>query len=93
MTIEKAIKGIEIYLSEKKRLAEGLKNEYVKWPDDRLSSLCNTLINAIETDIEFLILLKKQILPSKSDRVCSHPKNMRDKADSVWYCMNCNQDL
>ena len=24
---------------------------------------------------------------------CKHPNNMRDKADGVWYCMNCNLDL
>ena len=24
---------------------------------------------------------------------CKHPTNMRDKADGVWYCMNCNLDL
>ena len=24
---------------------------------------------------------------------CKHPKKMRDKADGVWYCMNCNMDL
>ena len=24
---------------------------------------------------------------------CKHLKNMRDKADGIWYCMNCNQDL
>jgi len=61
MTIEMALKGINICLDGKKRLVENLRTEYAKYPEDMITGLCNTLLDVLETDIEFLAQVKNQI--------------------------------
>jgi len=70
MTLKKALGGIEIYLRGKRWLTGMLKNEMAKYPEDKFSNLCQTLINSLETDIEFLTELQTQLESPK-------PKNKK----------------
>ena len=50
----------------------------------------------IDSDMRSISIGKADYLEkilSEIQPTCKHPKNMRDKADGIWYCMNCNQDL
>ena len=87
MTVQKALKIIELWIEQKK---SGIKKLEKEWDfTDDSHGMGKSLLNIDKTIIENLELLKKELIPN-----CKHPKKMRDKtANGQWYCMNCNFDL
>ncbi|MGY5147890.1 MAG: hypothetical protein ACW9W4_07825 [Candidatus Nitrosopumilus sp. bin_7KS] len=95
MSLEKILKGIDIYLEGKKQLVSGLENEIKFWSDDKISSLTSALIDSLQTDVQFLEVLQQKLLFQNNLKSnCKHPKKMRDRdPEGIWYCMNCNANL
>jgi len=90
MTVKKAIKILSWILDNKtKTVKEFYEPEILKAKSELGTDLSRTLLQATETDIHNLQVVKEQLVPD-----CKHPKKMRDKApNGDQYCMNCNMDL
>lgn len=67
-----------------------LKKLIKKWDDDAdLMSRCAKLQISVNDSYMKALRIIVNLLAAN----CKHPKKYRDKAGSVWYCMNCNSDL
>jgi len=84
MTVKKAIKILEWWITQREEQIGKLETEY-KFNDPEITKV---LFENEKTIIDNLKLIKKEIVPK-----CKHPKNMRDKCGGVAYCMDCNLDL
>ena len=90
MTVKKAIKILDYVIQRKSQIKEGFLDPKMSWNkgSDFVRSLSDQLAITTQNDIDLLNSIKSELVTN-----CKHPKNMKDKADGVWYCMNCNADL
>jgi len=88
MTVKKAIKILDWWISHKKQTMKHFKKDW-KFETDSISEVAKSLIQSDETTIYNLEKIKKELVPN-----CKHPKKMIDTlSDGQKYCMNCNLDL
>ena len=86
MTVQKAIKILDWWITQKHQAMETLQE---KWKNsDDSYGISKTLLDYDQVIVSNLESIKKELVPK-----CKHPKNMRDKIGNQWYCMNCNFDL
>ena len=86
MTVQKAIKILDWWINQKKQAMEQLQEKWIHSDDSY--GVEKTLLDSDRVVISNLEIIKKELVPD-----CKHPKNMRDRVGSQWYCMNCNFDL
>jgi len=91
MTLQKAIKIIDLLIAQEEKLAKGMTDPVKPWNqgNDGIQSLANTIAENMQAEILALAEIKRQIIPK-----CKHPKKMQDiDGNGNRYCMNCNWDL
>lgn len=91
MTIQKARKLVDWLLENDKKLRNDLLDPEKSWnkgKPDMIGELAGEFARIFERDCKVLQVIRKELGVK-----CKHPKKMRDKANGIWYCMNCNQDL
>lgn len=87
MTIKKAIKILDWWITQKKQGIEKLKKEWEFSNDTH--GMGKLLLDTDRTIISNLETIKKELIPK-----CKHPKKMQDvDSNGNRYCMNCNWDL
>ena len=82
---------MEWLLEHNKTLRNDLQNPVMCWntnKPDMISELAVAFADIFERDYKVVTAIRNELIVK-----CKHPKNMRDKADGIWYCMNCNTDL
>lgn len=94
MTVAKAIKGLDIFITNREGMKEQLK-DFSDLKSDLGRQLAQVIDEFIGNEIEFLRAIKRQLLPEqkRTKIVCRHPKKMHDTADGQKYCMGCNANL
>lgn len=91
MTIQKAIKILNILIEQETILKKGMTDTQKSWNQDFdcLRDLAKSLANNKENEIMALQAIRSQIIPK-----CKHHKNMQDRdSNGNLYCMECNWDL
>lgn len=91
MTVQKAIKIIDLLIEQQKKLATGMIDPQKPWNQEFgcLKDLADTMAMNLQNQTQALQIVKDQIIPK-----CKHPKKMQDKdSNGNLYCMNCNWDL
>jgi hypothetical protein len=89
MTLAKAIKLLDYYLSEKTKHHEGILSLERSFSQKDPFELAQLLRQNLESELVILKMLRAQIVPK-----CKHLKKYQDKMkNGTLYCMNCNMDL
>jgi len=91
MTVKNALKILDGYYEQKANLKNGLEDPTKVWNIgyDLMTQVAKMIADSIDTDLNILNDIKKQIQPK-----CKHPKKFHDKGpDGNLYCMGCNLDL
>ena len=87
MTVKKAIRIIDWWISQKKEAMDTMKKKWAS--SDDMYGIEETLLHVDKTIVANLETIRRELVPN-----CKHPKKMRDRtADGQSYCMNCNFDL
>ncbi len=89
MTIKKAIKILDWWISHKNQGMEELKTKWNYQEYDDAMGVAKTIFDMDKTILHNLEKIRSELVPN-----CIHPQKMRDRApDGQWYCMACNLDL
>ena len=87
MSVKKAIKILDWWITQKKHGIEKLQDEW-KNSDDNYD-IEKTLLSVDKTIIANLETIRNELIP-----YCKHPTNIQDRDPTGHrYCMNCNLDL
>lgn len=87
MTIKKAIKILDWWITQKTQGMEKLQKEWVFSNDTH--GMGKILLDVDKTLIANLESVRKELIPN-----CNHPKDMQDvDSNGNRYCMDCNWDL
>lgn len=98
MSVKKAIQDLDLLIKNKKYIKSGVLDLLCKWDKDNediVSRDARLLVRSLQSDLDWLHGIKKQLLPEqhRTKIVCTHPIEDHDICDNQKYCMNCNQDL
>jgi|APSaa5957512535_1039671.scaffolds.fasta_scaffold05394_4 hypothetical protein len=89
MTVTKAIKLLDYFLSEKTRHHEEIYSLERSFSQKDPFEIAQLIRKNLESELVILKMLRIQIMPK-----CKHPKKYQDKMkNGTLYCMNCNMDL
>lgn len=91
MTLQKAIKILDLLIEQQQILATGMTDPGKPWNQDFdcLKDMAKSLSENLQHQTMTLQAVKDQIIPK-----CKHPKKMQDRdSNGNLYCMNCNWDL
>ncbi len=89
MTVKKAIKILDWWISHKNQGMEELKTKWNYQEYDDAMGVAKTIFYMDKTILHNLEKIRSELVPN-----CIHPQKMRDRApDGQWYCMACNLDL
>ena len=87
MTVKKAIKILDWWIDQRKKVMEEFKNNWDYKTD--VEDVAKVLLRSDETVISNLEKIRSELIPK-----CRHPKKMIDTLpNGQKYCMNCNFDL
>ncbi|MGY5144183.1 MAG: hypothetical protein ACW9XH_06845 [Candidatus Nitrosopumilus sp. bin_32a] len=91
MTLQKAIKIIDLLIEQETKLAKGMVDSAKPWNQgfDCVQFLAKSIAENMQSEIIALQKVRSNIIPK-----CNHPKQMRDRdSNGNLYCMDCNCDL
>jgi hypothetical protein len=97
MAVKKAILALDTLIENKQKFKTNILRPEVLGESDEpvIQSLRRTMTKILDSDVEWLQAIKRQILPDqhRTKIVCRHPKKDHDICDGQKYCMNCNANL
>lgn len=87
MTVKKAIKMLDWWIAQRKKVIKESKD---KWDyKTEVGDIAKTILQCEETVIYNLEAIRAELVPK-----CRHPKKMIDTLpNGQKYCMSCNLDL
>ena len=89
MTVAKAIKILDYYLSEKTKHHESILSLEKSFSQKDSFEIAQLMRKNLESELVILKMLHEEIIPKYE-----HPKKYQDKMkNGTLYCMNCNMDL
>ena len=89
MTIKKAIKILDWWISHKNQGMEELKTKWNYQEYDDAMGVAKIIFDMDKTILYNLEKIRSELVPN-----CKHPQKMRDRSpDGQWYCMSCNLDI
>ena len=89
MTVKKAIKILDWWISHKNQGMKELKTKWNYREYDDATGVAKIIFDMDKTILYNLEKIRSELVPN-----CKHPQKMRDRSpDGQWYCMSCNLDL
>lgn len=89
ITVSKAIKILNYFITEKKRHLVNLKDLEKSFFQKESFEMAEQLRKNLDSELDVLGMILMQLTPK-----CKHPKKYQDRTnDENLYCMNCNIDL
>jgi len=89
MTVKKAIKILDWWITHKRQGMEEFKTKWNYQEYDDSTGIAKTIFDMDKTILCNLEKIRGELVPN-----CRHPKKMRDRLpNGDQYCMNCNMDL